>query len=140
MYATEMKPIRRTFPACCASTASGAMRRLRVSITMHPTALYHMVVSFGLMPTCFFPWKPNARCQPPLEAVGCTPWFGLAVGIPLRHSATRSLPLPVFIRFQAGVHGKVGRCWYAQFLPNLYGPTAPCVQLKRPASVEVLQE
>jgi hypothetical protein len=26
---------------------------------MHPTALYHMVVSFGLMPTCFFPAKPN---------------------------------------------------------------------------------
>ena len=30
------------------------MSILRVSVTMHPMALHHMVVSFGLMPTCFF--------------------------------------------------------------------------------------
>jgi hypothetical protein len=30
-----------------------------VSVTMHPTALYPTVASFGLMPTCFFPAKPN---------------------------------------------------------------------------------
>jgi hypothetical protein len=47
---------------------SGTPRRLRVSIMMPPTALYPMVVSFGLMPTCFFPAKPNDRFQARLEA------------------------------------------------------------------------
>jgi hypothetical protein len=48
-------PMRGTFPAGCALAASGAVSRLRMSVTMHPTALYHMVVSFSLMPTVFFP-------------------------------------------------------------------------------------
>src|SRR5262249_25674925 len=44
----------------CAAATSGAPRRLRVSITMHPTALYPIVVSFSLMRPCLFPAKPNA--------------------------------------------------------------------------------
>ena len=62
-----------------------------VRVPMTPTALHHMIVSSGgLLPTFVFPWKPNARCQPPLEAaaqrrllaVGCTPWFGEALVAP----------------------------------------------------------
>jgi len=54
-------PIRGTVLRGCAVTVSGAASKLRVSVTMHPTARYHMVVSFGLIPTCFFPAKPNAH-------------------------------------------------------------------------------
>src|SRR6266852_2621595 len=35
-------------PAGCASAAGGAARRLRVSVTMHPMALHHMVESSSL--------------------------------------------------------------------------------------------
>src|SRR5882672_7018824 len=42
---TPRKPIRGTFPACCASAASGAASRLRVSVTMHQTVLHHIVIS-----------------------------------------------------------------------------------------------
>jgi hypothetical protein len=52
-------PIVATFADGCASAASGAARKLRVSVRIHPTALYHMVVSFSLMPTFVFPAKPN---------------------------------------------------------------------------------
>ncbi len=38
-------PSRGTCAAGCAWDASGAASRLRMSVTMHPTALYHMVVS-----------------------------------------------------------------------------------------------
>src|SRR5262245_13451200 len=48
-----------TFADGCASAASAAARRLRVSVTIHPTALHHMVISFGLLPTSCFPWTPN---------------------------------------------------------------------------------
>jgi hypothetical protein len=53
-------PIRETFPGDCGWATSGTASRLRRSVTVHPTALCHMVVSFGLMPTCFFPVKSNA--------------------------------------------------------------------------------
>ena len=56
-------------PCGCAVVARGATRRLRMSVTMHPTALHHMVVSSRpSMPTCFFPWKPNAGAHLLLEA------------------------------------------------------------------------
>src|SRR5215475_3006244 len=61
-------PILATFADGCAAAGSGAARRLRVSVTRHPTALYHMVVSFSLMPTFVFPAKPNAAPQPLPEA------------------------------------------------------------------------
>ena len=65
-----------------------------MSVTRHPTALYHMVVSFGLMPTCFFPAKPNAPAQPlpkagaqrTLEVVGCSGLLGLS-GHPCQENA-----------------------------------------------------
>jgi hypothetical protein len=37
--------MRGIFPAGCAVAASGAASRLRMSVTMHPMALHHMVVS-----------------------------------------------------------------------------------------------
>jgi hypothetical protein len=55
----ERYPIVATFADGCAAAAGGAARKLRVSVTMHPTTLYHMVVSFSLMPTFVFPAKPN---------------------------------------------------------------------------------
>jgi hypothetical protein len=39
------KPIRGTCDGGCATAASGAASRLRMSVTMHPTAWHHMVVS-----------------------------------------------------------------------------------------------
>src|SRR5438093_13721551 len=84
--AMERYPILATFADGCASAASGAARRLRVSVTRHPTALYHMVVSFSLMPTFIFPAKPNAGAhllpeagatqERRLEAVRCSALFG----------------------------------------------------------------
>src|SRR5262245_23469737 len=38
-------PSRATLPGCCASVACGAASRLRMSMTIHPTVLYHMIVS-----------------------------------------------------------------------------------------------
>jgi hypothetical protein len=36
-----------------------------VSVTMHPTALHHMVTSSSRSYAYFFfPWKPNASAQP----------------------------------------------------------------------------
>src|SRR5882672_10498568 len=45
--ANDRSPIRAIFAVCCAGATSGAMSRLRVSMTMHPAVLYHMVVSFS---------------------------------------------------------------------------------------------
>jgi hypothetical protein len=39
--------MRQTFPAGCASAASGTASRPRMSVTMHRMTLYHMVVSSG---------------------------------------------------------------------------------------------
>jgi hypothetical protein len=38
-------PMLRILLGCCASGASGAVSRLRMSVTMHPTVRHHMVVS-----------------------------------------------------------------------------------------------
>jgi hypothetical protein len=40
-------PMRRTFPTGCATARSGTTSILRVKVTMHPTALHHMVVSLS---------------------------------------------------------------------------------------------
>src|SRR5262245_32980192 len=48
--------MRYTFVGCCASTAYGAMRKLRVRATMHPAVPYHMVVSFSRSAD-FLPFK-----------------------------------------------------------------------------------
>src|SRR5713226_2689495 len=45
--ANDRSPIRAIFAVCCAGATSGAMSRLRVSMTMHPAVLYHMGVSFS---------------------------------------------------------------------------------------------
>src|SRR6266851_4614309 len=53
-------PMRATFALCCACAASGAVSRLRVIVTMHPTALCHIVVSLRAseVALCLL-WKPN---------------------------------------------------------------------------------
>src|SRR5258705_8940423 len=50
----ERYPIVAIFADGCASASSGAVRKLRVSVTIHPNALCHMVLFLGLMPTSFF--------------------------------------------------------------------------------------
>ena len=52
-------PMLRILLGCCATAASGAARRLRVSVTIHPTVLYHMVVSssVSLMPSFCLPYE-----------------------------------------------------------------------------------
>jgi hypothetical protein len=45
----ERYPIVATLADGWASAWSDAARKLRVRVTMHPTALYHMTLSFGLM-------------------------------------------------------------------------------------------
>src|SRR5881396_1901556 len=57
---TPRKPIRGTFPACCASAASGAASRLRVSVTMHQTVLHHIVISSQRPHADRLLLKPNA--------------------------------------------------------------------------------
>src|SRR5262249_43373862 len=42
---SERSPTRATFPAGCAAAASSTASRLRMRVTMDPTALYHIVVS-----------------------------------------------------------------------------------------------
>src|SRR5262245_45858386 len=50
--------------SCCASAASGAASKSRVSATIHAMALHHMVISSSQpQPICFFPWKPNAQAH-----------------------------------------------------------------------------
>src|SRR6266568_4115684 len=39
------RPSRGTFAACCAVDVSGTVSRLRMSVTMHPMVLPHMVIS-----------------------------------------------------------------------------------------------
>src|SRR6266446_7509225 len=68
-------PIVATFADGCASAASGAARKLRVSVRIHPTALYHMVVSFSLMPTFVFPAKPNAALHLHRGAEQCNAYY-----------------------------------------------------------------
>src|SRR5882762_3246162 len=53
--------MRYTFVDCCASTAYGATRRLRVRATMHPAVQYHMVVSFSRSAD-FLPFREAERC------------------------------------------------------------------------------
>jgi hypothetical protein len=54
------KPIRGTFDGGCASVASGTTRKLRISMTMHPMALHHMVFPpVSRMPTFGLLWKPH---------------------------------------------------------------------------------
>src|SRR5438128_3682941 len=65
---TPRKPIRGTFPACCASAASGAASRLRVSVTMHQTVLHHIVISSQRPHADRLLLKPNARPELPPEA------------------------------------------------------------------------
>src|SRR5712691_5217044 len=60
---TPRKPIRGTFPACCASAASGAASRLRVSVTMHQTVLHHIVISSQRPHADRLLLKPNAALQ-----------------------------------------------------------------------------
>src|SRR5262249_14036216 len=67
----------------------GAASRLRVSVTRHPTVLYHMVISLSGCHTDLLPAievKPNGGRQPleiagarherTLFPVGWTPWLG----------------------------------------------------------------
>jgi hypothetical protein len=51
--------MRGIFPAGGAVAASGAASRLRMSVTMHPMALHHMVVSSR---------QPHADCPLSIEA------------------------------------------------------------------------
>src|SRR5437660_11815469 len=61
---TPRKPIRGTFPACCASAASVAASRLRVSVTMHQTVLHHIVISSQRPHADRLLLKPNAGGEP----------------------------------------------------------------------------
>src|SRR5437870_3504806 len=89
---TPRKPIRGTFPACCASAASGAASRLRVSVTMYQTVLHHIVISSQRPHADRLLLKPNAGRQAPpiaratqerrLLAVACTPWLGASAATP----------------------------------------------------------
>src|SRR5713101_4856492 len=58
-------PIRATFAGGCAAAASGVTSRFRMSVTRHPMALHHMIISSRL-----------SYANLSMEAVACRPLFG----------------------------------------------------------------
>jgi hypothetical protein len=78
--------MRATLPVCCALAASGTARKLRVSVMMHPMALYLMGISSNRPQTNRFPLQPNAtrraleiagaKHERRLFPVACTRLFG----------------------------------------------------------------